>query len=192
MNFLLKADPKFKKIYLCHPSLRSSLDSELNEDELEDMEDVVNEYKHIDYTPLYSLPTPKFFNDGCNKKCLIIDDMNLKNMNKEQSRNLSKIISYSSSHYNMTVFIATQDSFSTLPVSVLRFCNFFSIFRFSDICYLKMLLNRVGISKKFQDKIMAEMKTYDLHDFLCIDNTFGSPCRYRRNIYTPLANLLEE
>lgn len=190
LNFLLKASPPYQKIFLIHPALQSTLSSKNEPLDGGEEDDIVNEYKYVDYIPLYSLPKPKFFDNKCTKQVLIIDDMNLKNLDKEQNRNLSKIISYSSSHYNLTIMIATQDSFSSLSVSVLRFCNVFVLYRFTDLCYLKMLFSRVGLSKKYQDKLLDEMKDYGLHDFLMIDKTSNSPAPFRRNMYHILQNFL--
>jgi len=52
-----------------------------------------------------------------------------------------------------------------------------------------MLLNRFGIGKKLQEKIVDEMKNYSMHDSLCIDRTNGSPAPFRKNLYQPLPHL---
>jgi hypothetical protein len=182
LNILLKADPKYEKIYLLHPAL---LNNDGDDDDDAD-ECKVPEYKHIDYEPLYEIPAPTFFKTNSGKTMLIIDDVELKTIDKIQKKRLNKVVSYASSHYNMTIIISTQDSFSTLPPCVLRFCNVFILWRFNDLLYMKMLLNRAGVAKKTAERVIEEMEQYTLHDNFCIDATLDSPAKYRKNFYLEL------
>lgn len=188
MNLLLKADPPYQRIYLLHPELKASGDMDADDD-IDEYDGKVSEYQHIDFVPLYELPTPSFFNTGLKKQCLIIDDIELKTINKEQKKRLNKLVSFASSHYNLSVFISTQDSFSQVPPCILRFCNVFILWKYTDLNYLRMLLNRMGIAKKSVNKIIEEMMNYNTHDSLTIDNTIDSPAKYRKNLYIPLRYL---
>lgn len=185
-NILLKAQPYYKKIYLCHPELSTSTDDTDSEDD-GSFDGKVREYKHIDYTPLYDFPKPSFFKtDDDEKQILICDDVELRNLTKEQKKRLNKICSFASSHYNLSVIIASQDSFSQLNVALVRFMNIFCVWKYNDLNYMRMLLNRMGILKKEIDNILEHMKNYDQHDFLCIDRTPNTPFRFRKNMYMPV------
>lgn len=183
LNILLKAEPRYEKIYLMHPSLLGD-----DTDDETDGDCKVPEYRHIDYEPLYEIPSPTFFKKNKGKSILIIDDVELKTLDKVQKKKLNKAVSYSSSHYNMTIIISTQDSFTQLPVCVLRFCNVFVLWKFNDLLYMKMLLNRAGISKRTAEKISNEMEGYNLHDNFCVDGTLDSPMKYRKNFYRPIGS----
>lgn len=188
LNLILRQDPPFNKIYLLHPDLKNTMDDDDEE------EKKVKEYHSIDFIPLYGIPDPVYFKpvdkkDAKLKRLLVIDDMELRTLNKDEKKRLNKVLSYSSSHYNMSVFITSQDIFTQLNVAVVRFCNVFMVFPYSSINYNQMLLNRFGIPKKLQEKIIDEMKNYGTHDSLCIDRTENSPCPFRKNLYQPLPHL---
>ena len=194
MNFLLKQNPPFKHIYLMHPDLRASGDLDTDdEDDVDEYDGVVNEYKYIDFTPLYSIPKPTSFKDEKNeKKILIIDDVDIKVLSKEDKKNLGKICSFASSHYNMTVIITAQDIFHQVIPSIIRFCNVFVVFPYPSISYNQMLFNRFGVNKKTVPSILNEMSGYGIHDSLCIDHTEMSPAKYRKNMYMKLNHIKDE
>lgn len=192
LNLILRQDPIYKKIYLIHPDLKRTFDDDDHEPDEDEMK--VKEYSSIDFVPLFGIPDPVFFKpvdkkDAMTKKLLIIDDVELKTLSKNEKKRLNKVLSFSSSHYNMSVVITSQDIFSQLNVAVVRFCNVFIVYPYSDINYNRMMLNRFGIGKKLQDKILDEMKTYGVHDSLCIDRTDNSPAPFRKNLYIPLPHL---
>jgi hypothetical protein len=181
-NFLLKANPPFRKIYLAHPALRQY------DDDIDDTipDDVVKEYKELDYIPLNRIPPPKFFDNGCKKQCLILDDLELKNISKEEKSYLNKILSYSSTHYNLTIMTSSQDTISQMPVSVLRFCNVFCLWNYSELNYMTIILTRIGIGKKRREKVLNVMSKFGPHDFLMLDYTVDSPAMVRKNGYEVL------
>ena len=189
LNLLLKANPPYKKIFLMHPSLRATGDTETDDDDVDEYSEEVPEYKHVDFSPLYDFPNPKFFDNDCKKQDLLIDDIELKTLTKEQKKRFNKILSYSSTHYNLTVVLTSQDIFTQLPVCALRFCNVFFLWRYSDLNYQRMILNRMGISKKTIEKVLDEMSGYGVHDFLTVDTTLDTPQKFRKNLYVPLKHL---
>jgi hypothetical protein len=189
LNILLKAKPHFQKIFLSHPALKAT---EGDCSDIEDeYDDVVQEYKHVDYTPLFEFPNPKFFDNGCTKQCLICDDLDIKNLSKEQRRRFGKILSYSSTHYNLTVLVSFQCGFSQMPVYVARFTSMVCLWRYNDLNYMRMILNRFGVGSKQLEAILEEMKNYGVHDMLVIDFSDGTPHKYRRNGYIPVLQNLE-
>ena len=190
LNLILRQDPPFRKIYLMHPDLKRTMED--GDDDPD--EETVKEYSSIDFIPLYGIPDPVYFKpvdekDAKTKRLLICDDMELKTLNKDEKKRLNKVLSYSSSHYNMTVIITSQDIFTQLNVAVVRFCNVFIVYPYSSINYNQMILNRFGIGKKLSEKIIDEMKNYGMHDSICIDRTEGSPAPFRKNIYQKIPHL---
>lgn len=189
LNMVVKANPPFEKIFLSHPALKategdcSDIDDEYDE--------VVQEYKYLDYVPVYEFPLPSFFNNGAKKQALIVDDLDIKNLSKEQKRRFGKILSYSSTHYNLTVFVSFQCGFSQMPVYVARFTSTVCLWKYNDLNYMTMILNRFGVGSKQLEPILKEMKDYSVHDFLLIDFSEGCPAKYRRNGYTPVLQNLE-
>jgi len=181
-NFILKAEPFYERIFIAHPSLMAC-------DEDDEETDEIPEYDNIDFEPIREFPKPKFFDNGCKKQLLIVDDISLKNLKKEEKANFNKLCSFASTHYNLTIIIGVQDSFSQLPVSVLRFCNVFNIWRYNDLCFVRMLLNRMGVSKKNSDVLLNELSQYKEHDFMTLDYTLDSPCRFRKNLYIKIEGI---
>ena len=190
LNAILHAKPKYERIYLMHPALRHD-GSEVEADDDENFDDEVSEYEAVDFQPLYDIPTPSYFdNEDRVKTLLVIDDMEMRTLNKEQKKRMNKLVSYASSHYNMTIMLSSQCVFSQLPVSTVRFCNVFVIYPYADLNYNRMLFNRIGVSSKELPKIEAVMKNFGMHDSLCIDRTENSPAKYRKNIFEPIPDLL--
>lgn len=182
LNLILQAKPHYNRIFLLHPKLRGSGDESGTDEEDTD----VPEYDSIDYEPLYEIPDHRTFNNGCSKQLLIIDDLELRTISKEQRKRLNKVASFASSHYNLSILITSQDSFSQVPASILRFMNWYCVWKYNDLTYMRMLLNRMGISGREAERIMNEMNQYGEHDFLTIDRTDGAPAVYRRNMFTPV------
>ena len=190
LNIIINAKPIYKQIYLMHPALRHD-GSEVEDDDPEEFDDEVREYSAVDFQPLYDIPNPTFFNDDEQvKKFLVVDDCEMRTLNKEQKKRMNKLVSYASSHCNMTIIIASQCVFSQLPVSTVRFCNVFVIYPYADLNYNRMLFNRIGVSSKELPKIEQTMKNFSMHDSLCIDRTEHSPAKYRKNIFEPIPDLL--
>lgn len=183
-NIILKANPPYKKIFLSHPTL-------LKCDDDDDTNDIIEEYRYLDYIPLPELPHPKYFDNGCKKQLYIIDDCDLKNLSKEQAKFLGKIVSFSSTHFNLSIIISSQNPFSQLPPSLIRFSNVFCFFRYNDLSFIKTMFNRIGIGKKNVERLLNDLSTYLEHDFLCVDYTLDSPCRFRKNLYQVIDGLVQ-
>ena len=182
LNLILKAQPHYEKIFLSHPALMQADEDEEDVDE----DDVVKEYTGIDYIPIYDIPTPKYFDNGSKKQAWILDDVELRNLNKAQKKNLNKCLSYSSTHYNLTIILAVQDPFSQALPMVMRFCNIFVLYKYNDLLYTRLILTRMGINKQHQEHILNEMKSYETHDNLVVDLSENAPHRYRKNHYSPV------
>ena len=193
LNLIMRANPPYQKIFLSHPSLLVSGDTEPDEDgqEIDEYDDgePVEEYKSLDYIPVHGIPPPTYFDNGCKKQLWVVDDLEMKTLNKVDKANLNKCLSFASTHFNLSIIVTTQDPFTQLPVCVLRFINFACLWKYNNLSYMRMVLNRLGIGKKQTEKIIEEMAPYNTHDFLTLDNTVNAPHRFRRNLFTPLPQL---
>jgi hypothetical protein len=173
LNIVYQAQPKYEKIFLWHPEI-----TEENQD--------VPDYTGVDYEPLTDIPAPIWFNNGSKKQLLIIDDVELANLNKEQRSRLNKVITFSSSHYHLSVLITSQDIFSQLPEVVLKTVNFFVVWPNENVKYRRNMLDSLGVAGIEREKLIEHMKDYKEHDFIVIDKTTNSPARFRKNMFAPV------
>jgi len=172
-NIILRANPKFKEIFLFHCG-----------------GNYVKEYDDIEFTNLDIIPEPDddIFNPEV-KKLLIIEDKEFKFMNKEQLKKLDRVLGYVSTHRNLSVIITGQDFFN-LPPPVRRMSNIFIIWKTKDLDSLKTIGRRLGLKK---EEIYTLMKKYlkKHYDSLWLDGTKNSPYPARLNGFTNI-NLQQE
>ena len=169
-NIIIRAKPEFEEILVVH------IDPE-----------GTTEWDDCDAEMLDEIPEPTSF-DRETKKLLIIEDLNLSQMNKEDKAKLNRIFGYSSSHCNLSVAITCQNAFD-LNASLRRMCSLFVIFKQPDINSLITLASRTGLKSKHMLYIMSRLLSAQ-HSSLWIDLKTGSPAPYRINGFTPIT--LEE
>ncbi len=162
-NVLLRAQPKFKEIFLLHCG-----------------EDVQTEYDDIDYTTLTSLPeinSDTF--DHQKKSLLIIEDKNFKYMGKDDLHRLDRAYGYTSTHRNLSIICCSQ-SFFDVPPSVRRMSNIYVLWKTKDIDSMKTIGRRCGLTK---EELYRLIRTYlnEIHDTLWIDCTKATPYPLRLN-----------
>ncbi len=162
-NIVIRANPKFKEIFLYHCG-----------------GGYVKEYDDIDFTSIDEIPEPhsELF-DPKIKKLLIIEDKEYKYMNKEELKRLDRAFGYVSTHRNLSV-IATGQDFFNLPIPIRRMSNVFVLWKTKDTDSLKTIGRRVGLKKEeIQDLMINYLK--EPRDSLWLDNTFNSPYKVRIN-----------
>jgi len=179
LNLILKQEPPFKRVYLMHPGLMEG-DEESDSDD-ESQEPRVPEYDAIDYIPLRTIPEPKEF-DASVKQLLVIDDMELRNSIKKEKHILNKLVSYASTHKNLSIIITSQCIFSQMLPAIGRFMNAFVVWHYDDANYMRMLAERIGIPKQKFHAWLSIMRSFGTHDSFMIDNTEGTPYPYRKNL----------
>ena len=107
-NILIRAKPQFEKVIVVHGA-----------------PDHTTEWDGIDAEVIGEIPTPDEWGEDKETKTLcILDDLEYKGMNKDQHRNLDRLIGFVSTHLNVSVMILQQDSFQ-LPAIVRRCTNLF-------------------------------------------------------------------
>lgn len=159
-NILIRADPPFEQIYVIH------CDGEYTQ-----------EYNDMDVIMLKEIPPPSFWT-GEVKTMVILDDCEYKSLNKEQMKNLDRLVGYCSTHKNISVLNAVQELF-TLPTIVRRCSNLWIIWRPNDMDSLKIIGRKLGISSREFSSLFNLCKEF--RDSIWIDNTPSTPYKIRKN-----------
>lgn len=160
-NLVLRAKPEFEEVIVIHP------DSEYTK-----------EWDDIDAQIFPDIPAPDEF-PGCVKTLVILDDVELKSLSKDQKSNLDRLYGYVSTHKNISVITCNQDPFSVPPI-VRRCSNLWVLWKQDDMDLMKTIARKIGIKSKDFAHIFNTMIT-DTHDSLWIDLTAKSPYPIRKN-----------
>jgi hypothetical protein len=165
-NIILRANPKFKEIFLLHCG-----------------EDIQTEYDDIEYECISSLPeiNSDVF-DSKTKTLLIIEDKNFKYMSRDDLHRLDRCYGFISTHRNLSIICCSQ-SFFDVPCSVRRMSNIYVLWKSKDLDSMKTIGRRCGLKK---EELYHLIHTYlkDAHDQLWIDCTKNSPYPIRLNGFT--------
>jgi len=159
-NLLLRAKPAFEEILVTHYDSEGS-----------------HEWDQIASYISNELPDPLSI-DRDKKRCLIIEDLNLRGLPADEASKLNRLCGYTSSHCNLTIFITCQN-YSDLNSSIRRMCNVFIIFRSPDVSSMATLSNRVGLTRKQMIEYLQKLDKP--HDSLWIDLTSRTPAKIRIN-----------
>ena len=166
-NILARVKPEFEKVYLLHCDGKTK------------------EYDQIDVVRLQRIPDPESkFWDPKVKTAVIIDDVNLKKLPKDEQGSLNRLLGYVSTHKNVSVFITCQNYFD-LPACVMKCSNFFVLWEPNDLDSLGIIGRRVGLNKKklndIHDKVWETNR--DKRTSLWLDKTKGTPYPMRIDGY---------
>ena len=114
-NILLRADPPFKavKVIHCDPEYTQEYD----------------DLKIVEM--LGEIPAPDEF-EGEQKTLVILDDLEVKQLPKDQNRNLDRLFGFVSTHKNISVVLCSQDPFN-VPAIVRRCANLWVLWTGSDM-----------------------------------------------------------
>lgn len=162
-NIILRANPAFKEIFVIH------CDAEYTK-----------EYDDLGAKMLSEIPAPEEW-EGKNKTMVVIDDVEIKMMDKRQRRNLDRLFGYVSTHKNISVILTAQDPFNIVPI-VRRCSNLWVLWRGIDLDAMNSISRKAGLQshqlKTIFDELMPNQK-----DSLWIDLTDRSPAPMRKNGY---------
>lgn len=163
-NILIRAEPKFQRVYLFHCDASGT----------KEYDDIGN------VNILASLPAPtEWLNDG-KKSLVIIDDVNLKALSKEQLSNLDRLCGYCSTHCNLSVIITSQDAFN-IPSICRRTWNLLVLWRPRDMDSMATISRKSGMKSKEMRGIFDQLMP-NFRDSLWIDMTgVVSPYPLRKN-----------
>jgi hypothetical protein len=133
---------------------------------------------------LNDIPDPEDLVRNTKKACIIIDDFEFNNLPKHALTRLSSIFRFVSSHHNFSIIVCYQSFFDVPPI-VKKCANLFVLYRPNDDDELGTIARRVGLKKEVMLKLFNEVLP-EKRDTLCIDLSEGTPCQYRKNLFTPI------
>ena len=117
------------------------------------------------------------------KQLVIIDDLEVKSLGKEQMRNLDRLFGYVSTHKNISVVLCSQDAFNVPPI-VRRCSNLWVLWRGPDLDAMACVARKSGLTAKDLKRIFDSF-TSD-KDSVWIDRTSGTPWPLRKNAFLVL------
>lgn len=162
-NILLRAKPAFEQLFIIHCD-----------------PDTTNEYDDVGGVFLKEFPDPTAW-DSKTKKLVVIDDVELKSLNKEQMKNLDRLYGYVSTHKNTSVALCSQDAFQ-IPSIVRRCSNLYILWRPRDLDSLGTVARKSGMKSKDMLSIFDQLLP-NYRDSLWIDLTIGTKYPLRKNGY---------
>jgi hypothetical protein len=167
-NIILRADPPFKKVTVIHADPENSK-------EYDDLGDGVELIKNI--------PMPSEWSHD-DKTLVVVDDIEMKDLAKEQRRALNRLVGYVSTHKNISVCVCTQDWFN-IPTIVRRCGNVWILWVSPDSNNMANIGRRIGIDNfnDYATRVLPEFR-----DSLWIDMTDGTPYPRRKNGFIEIEN----
>ena len=160
-NVLLRAKPEFEEVFVLHCD-----------------GDYTKEYDDIECTVLDHIPHPTSWK-GEVKTLVVIDDLDLTHLDKEQKSNLDRLFGYVSTHKNISVILCSQN-FTNVPTIARRCTNFFVIWKTNDLDAMSGVGRKSGLEPaKFKSIFYNDMNGY--RDSLWIDLTYNTPYPLRKN-----------
>lgn len=142
--------------------------------------DFTEEWDDVGATMMGEIPPPEEW-EGVVKTLVIIDDLELKGLNKIQKRNLDRLYGFVSTHKNVSVILCSQDAFNVPPI-VRRCSNLWVMWRCPDLDAMAAVSRKSGMSSNNFNSIFDQLMC-DTHDSLWIDMTSKSPFPLRKNGY---------
>ena len=143
------------------------------------------EWDEFDPTMILSdIPDPEDLVRNTKKACIIIDDFEFNNLPKHALTRLSSIFRFVSSHHNFSIIVCYQSFFDVPPI-VKKCANLFVLYRANDDDEMGTIARRVGMKKEVMIRLFDELLP-EKRDTLCIDLSEGTPCPYRKNLFTPI------
>ena len=164
LNLMMRADPPFDRIVIYH-----------NDPESE-------EYDQVDVDYVSEVPSIDYF-DKNEKSLLVFEDINFKDMKRDQMALIDRYYGCWSTHHNISVWSTFQDPFSC-PPRIRRLANIVILWNNGDADSMAELSRKVGLQAKDLRYIFDNICT-DFHDSLIIDKS--RPYAKLRKIYLRLS-----
>ena len=161
LNLMMRADPPFDRIVIYH-----------NDPESE-------EYEQVDAEYVDEVPTIDMF-DKTQKNLLVFEDINFKDMKRNQLALADRFYGCWSTHHNISVWSTFQDPFSC-PARIRRLANTVVLWNNGDADSMSELSRKVGLTSKDLKYIFDNVCT-EFHDSLIIDKS-RPYAKLRRNLF---------
>lgn len=166
-NLILQAHPEYEQVILIHPDEHSK------------------EYERVHAIVRKDIPAPEEWqtitNNAEKKTICIIDDLEIKLIDKKQKSNLDRLFGYVSTHCGVSCIITSQDGYS-IPVTVRRNLNVYIFWKSPDSQAVAGLLRKAGLTKEHIKKVFNQLLDSRFDNFT-VDLTANSPAMYRRNAF---------
>ena len=177
-NILVNQDPPFDRVVIVHADPEHT--QEYDDIKADADENTVIMLGEIPPADSWEPEVDENGEEHLLKTLLVIDDLDLKTLNREQKKNLDRLAGYVSTHRSVSVCICTQDSFAAQP-NVRRMMNLYVIWRSPDLEAMTMVARKVGV-KDLQALFDTYCKTR--RDSIWIDLTVDTPAPLRLNGFT--------
>jgi hypothetical protein len=178
LNILIRATPPFDQVIIVHADPEGSREYQsIQEGAEEGTVTIVPEIPH------YTSFEDELDSDGrayTPKRLVIIDDLDLKSLNKRGRECLDRLLAYASTHRSVSAIVCCQDPFN-LPASKRRMISVYVIWRSPDMEAIQMICGKVGVKnlQELFDKYCKERR-----DSIWIDTTVDTPYPLRLNGFT--------
>lgn len=162
-NLILRAYPVYEEIFVIHCD-----------------PDYTQEYDDVNATMLNEIPAPSDW-EGKVKTLVIIDDVPVKDLNKEQTTNLDRLFGFCSTHKQISVLLTSQDPFN-VPAICRRCSNLWVLWKLTDLDALATCARKTGMKSSNFNNIFNQLMM-NPRDSLWLDMTTDSPYPMRKNGY---------
>ena len=162
-QILVRSNPPYEELFVVHPD-----------------PEYTKEWNNLGAKMLGEIPSPEDW-EGEVKTLVVIDDLEIKQLSKDQSRALDRLFGYVSTHKNITVYLTTQN-FANIPAAVRRMSNFWIIWKINDTDAMRICSKKAGLKKNDLEDIFEE-HCPEFHDSIWIDRTKKTPFPLRKNGY---------
>lgn len=163
-NHIIRANPPYEQVLVCHYDADGTH---------EYMYDDCGNVEYID-----TLPDPKKINPAKVKTLLIIEDLNLSTISRDERYKLDRLAGYSRSHRGVSLALTCQNAFDC-PPSFKRMCNVFTLWKQPDLNALCLMARRTGYKQNDFIELFKFCKKQ--HDSITIDCTEQTPAPLRFN-----------
>ena len=120
----------------------------------------------------------------------MLDDLEFKQANKDQKRNLDRLFGFVSTHKDISVILCSQDAFNVPPI-VRRCSNLWILWRCPDLDAMATVARKTGMKSNGFNNIFNKLMLKH-RDSLWIDQTNESPYPMRKNGYTVIKKKINE
>lgn len=158
-NILLRQSPPFGRLYIIHCD-----------------GGYTQEYDDVGGKLLTDFPEPGEW-PGKEKTLVVVDDIELKTLRKQQRMCLDRLFGYVSTHKNISVLLCSQDPFN-VPAIVRRCSNLWVLWPGRDVDAVQTCARKCGEDLRAKFQLCTTPK-----DSIWIDLTDHSPQKLRKNGY---------
>lgn len=124
--------------------------------------------------------------DGKKQNCLVIDEIDFKQLGDKAVSSIERLLGYASSHKNVSIFMCYQQ-LTKIPPQIRRLMNEYVVFKQDTPEVVDMIAIRTGAPKEHLKELLMGM-TKTKHDSIRIrcDQPPDTSLRYMLNLFQPI------